>query len=281
MGKHIFVDGRICATTGNLYTRNIFAGVPWHPDDCIEITPEGGVIEIKEDEGSIFDTYYVSGAVTSGGIDVGAVKAYFDIYKFTIEQYEAGRKLIEQMLEAVPEGKQGNLYCQQQFASVFSLMEQFLSCTFVRQTCDREESYYRVLKSGFFQKRYKDHKDALNGPNDGKAGLKKQILYIDLANLVVYHNKGFVKKLFKAAFNINVNLKLLEEELDTRNDIAHRFGHTTTGREVTVTADDVKALIAKVDKIVHKTAAQINALPPSEALSLEGLAPISCGSASK
>lgn len=269
MGKHIFVDGRIYATTGNLYTRNIFAGVSWHPDDCIEVVPVGGAIEIKDDKGSIFDTYYVSGAVTSGGIDVGAIKAYFDIYKFTIEQYEAGRKLIEQMLETVPEGEQGNLYCQQQFASVFSLMEQFLSCTFVRQTCDREESYYKVLKSGFFQKRYKEHVDVLNGPDEGKEGLKKQILYIDLANHVVYHNKGFVKTLFKSAFNINVNLKPLEGELDTRNDIAHRFGHTTTGREVTVTADDVRALMAKVDKIVRKTAEQINALPPGEALSPE------------
>ena len=51
--------------------------------------------------------------------------------------------------------------------------------------------------------------------------------------------------------------------------IAHRFGHTTTGREVTVTADDVRALMAKVDKIVRKTAEQINALPPGEALSPE------------
>lgn len=147
MGKHFYIDGNLVASTGNLYTKTISAGCTWHPEDAIVIVPPSGVLEITEDSGSIFDSYYVSGEVAASGIlDVskGAICAFADIYEFTIKDYKEGLVLIESMLDSIPSDERGILYLQQQFASVFSLMERFLSCTFVRQTCDREDSYYRV-----------------------------------------------------------------------------------------------------------------------------------------
>lgn len=260
MGKHIFVDGNLLATTGNLYTRDISAGGSWHPEDAVIITPEKGVLEITEDTGSIFDSYYVSGWVTAGGIEVGGIKAYSDIYKFTIEQYEKGFALIKSMLGHIPAGERGLLFCQQQYASVFSLMEQFLSCTFVKQTCDREESYHNVLSSGFLQCKFGKQKHILNGPD----GLEKELLYIDLANSVVHHNQKSVKELFHSAFGIDVDLSPLEDSLKIRNDIMHRFGQTSSGSEVVVMVKDIEALIGIVDSIVHETARQITELPESE-----------------
>lgn len=260
MGRHIFINGNLVATTGNLYTRDISAGGSWHPDDAEVVTPERGTLEITEDTGSIFDSYYVSGEVAAFGIVVGDIKAYCDIYKFTVEQYENGLALIKNMLETVPAEECGRLYLQQQYASLFSLMEQFLSCSFVKQTCDREDSYHKVIASGLLQKKFGQFKQILNGADC----LQKELLYIELANRVVYHNLKAVKGLFQEAFGVNVDLSPLDNELKIRNDIMHRFGHTESGEDITVTVDDINALIAKIDCVVQQTERQISALPESE-----------------
>lgn len=259
MGKHIFVDGGLYVSKGCLYSRDVSAGGSWHPEDAEIISPLGGVWEITTDTGSIFSSYYVREFVSCGGGEYGDIVAYADIYKFTIDQYEKGLEQIKRMLESVPGGEQGVLYCQQQFASVFSLMEQFLSCTFVRQTCDREESYHQVLESGLLQQKF-GNKQILNGPDC----LEKELKYIELVNNVVYHNQKAVRRLFDSAFGICVDLCPLEDLLEKRNDIIHRFGHEKKGGDLRLAPDDVRDLIVKVDNIVNETARQMLALPPSE-----------------
>ena len=264
MGKHIFVDGSIVATTGILYARNISSGGSWHPDDSEVIYPSDGVWYITEDTGSIFDTYYVSGNVAASGIGrptKGSINYFTDSYGSTIQAYKDDVGLIQSMLESIPKGTRGTLYLQQQFVSVFSLMEQFLSCTFVRQTCDREDSYFRVLDSGLlkrFSTREANH--MLSGPNC----LAKELKYIEVANRIIYHNAKNVGSLFKNAFNIDVDLTILEAQLKIRNDIVHRFGHNVHGYSIPISKLDIKDLITIVDGIVQKTIAQVMALPQSE-----------------
>jgi len=269
MGKHFYIDGNIVATTGNLYTRSISAGGTWHPHDAVLIVPPGGVLEITEDSGSIFDSYYVSGQVAAGGIlgvSKGAICAFADIYEFTIKDYNEGLELIESMLDFIPSGEKGTLYLQQQYVSVFSLMERFLSCTFVKQTCDREDSYYRVLESRELLKRSnKEIKAVLKGPD----GLTKQLAYIDAANRIIYHNAKRVHPLFKVAFDIDVDLSKLNGQLEIRNHIVHRFGYTEDGSVVCVSKSSVLDLIASVDMIVKHIIAQIRALPQSERMSYQ------------
>ncbi len=264
MGKHFFIDGNLVATTGDLYTRSISAGGTWHPEDAEVIVPPGGVMEITKDTGSIFDSYYVNGAVAAGGIlgaSKGAICAFADIYEFTIKDYKEGLRLIESMLDMIPSGTRGDLYLQQQYASVFSLMERFLSCTFVRQTCDREDSYYRVLESGELLKQSnKEINAVLKGPD----GLTKQLAYIEAANRVIYHNAKRVQPLFKVAFDIDVNLSKLKGQLDIRNHIVHRFGYTKDGSAVRVSKSCVEDLIVSVDKIVEHVIVQVRSLPQSE-----------------
>ena len=223
-------------------------------------------MEITEDTGSIFDTYYVSGFVAAGGIlghSKGAIVAYSDYYDFTIRDYEDGLSLIESMLEMdVPERNKG-LFLQQQFVSVFSLMEQFLSCTFVRQTCDCEDSYRRVLASGELLKHSstKDNR-VLKGPD----GLEKELKFIEVANNVIYNNQQRVAPLFREAFDVDVDLSPLKVQVEIRNDIAHRFGHKKNRSQVSVTEKNVRDLMVSIDGIVRKTIEQISKLPPSEGL---------------
>lgn len=262
MGKSVYVDGALLATTGDLYSHNVIAGGTSHPADAEVKTPPNGVWEITHDSGSIFDTYYVRDWVTAGGIwglSKGAICAFADIYEFTIRDYVEGLRLIEKMLDNIPTDPRKNLYLQQQFASVFSLMEKFLSFTFVRQTCDNEDSYRRVLASGLMQQRFTKDKAILNGPD----GLDKELKYIELANRVVYHNQKAVRGLFCEAFGIDVDLSPLEAALDVRNDIMHRFGHTKWGADVVISLEEIKALIQSVDSIVKSTANQIIAYQKS------------------
>lgn len=258
MGKSIYVEGAILATTGDLYSHNIIAGGSFYPANAEIITPPNGVLEIAVDTGSIFDTYYVREWVTASGISglsKGAICAFADIYVFTIRDYVDGLRLIESMLDNIPKDTRKNLYLQQQFASVFSLLEKFLSFSFVRQTCDNEESYRRVLASGLLQQRFTKDKGILNGPD----GLEKELKYIELANRVVYHNQKAVRNLFDEAFGVDVDLSPLEDALRIRNDIMHRFGHTERGSVIVVTLDDVRTLMQMVDGIVNNTAKQIMA----------------------
>ena len=258
MGKNIFIEGAILATTGDLYSHNIIAGGSSHPDDAEIIIPHGGVLEITKDSGSIFNTYYVREWVTAGGIlglSNGAICAFADIYEFTIRDYLDDMRLIENMLDGIPTGICEKLYLQQQYASVFSLMEKFLSFTFVRQTCDNEDSYRRVLESGLLQQKF-GHKDILNGPDC----LEKELKYIELANRVVYHNQKAVSALFNEAFGIDVDLSPLEGHLRIRNDIIHRFGHTSKGADIVITLDEIHTLMKAVDEIVNYTAKQILAM---------------------
>ena len=262
MGKSIYVEGALLAKTGDLYSHNVIAGGAPHPVDAEVITPRNGVLEITNDSGSIFNTYYVRDWVTAGGIwglSKGAICAFADIYEFTIRDYVEGLRLIEKMLDNIPTDSRKNLYLQQQFASVFSLMEKFLSFTFVRQTCDNEDSYRKVLGSGLLQQLFTKDKAILNGPD----GLDKELKYIELANRVVYHNHRAVKALFNEAFGIEVDLSPLEAALDVRNDIMHRFGHTKWGADVVISLEEVQALIQAVDGIVNYTAKQIVAYQKS------------------
>lgn len=266
MGKDIYIDGALLATTGDFYSHNIIAGGSFHPDDAVVINPPNGVLlEITKDAGSIFDTYYVRDWVTAGGIlglSKGAICAFADIYEFTIRDYVDGLRLVESMLDNIPVDARRNLYLQQQFASVFSLMEKFLSFTFVRQTCDNEASYRRVLASGLLQQRFGQSKAILNGPDC----LEKELKYIELASKVVYHNQKAVRDLFNVGFGIDVDLGPLDKALRIRNDIMHRFGYTERGSKVVVALEEIHSLIKTVDGIVNNTSKQILAYQESLAI---------------
>jgi hypothetical protein len=260
MGKVYVINGGVLATTGNLYTRDISAGDGRCPDGAIVITPLNGVWEITKDTGSIFDTYFVKGFVTASGIDVGDIFAFKNIYQFTIDSYNKSRDLLKNLLLRPPEDTQlRHIFYQQQYAHVFSLMERFLGDTFVRQTCDNEESYHRVLDSGILVS-----KNIVQGKTNraiiaGEDCLDKELLYINsIENYIVYHKLDLVSELFSIAFNISIDLGALKNHLDTRHDIIHRFGQSTKGAERTITEADVLSLIETIDGYVKTITEQMS-----------------------
>ena len=270
MGRKIYVNGGIVATTGNLYAREVYAGMPCPPGDAEIITPIDGVLRITDNMGSIFDTYYARDFVSAGGSlsvgvpeslenPTGAIVAFKNNFDYTLSDFEVGFERIKKMLALSGFGDDLiNLHLQQQYASAFSLLESFLGCTFIWQTCNREESYRRVLESKILHnKTNSENRRVLCGED----GLKKQFLFIALVNRIVFHRHKEVASLFSNAFGIEVDLAVLEEELVVRNDISHRFGQTKSKRPLLLKEDDVLSLLGKIRAIVTQTAEQIRALP--------------------
>lgn len=259
MGKVYYIDGGVYSTTGNLYTRDISAGDDYCPDGAIVITPPNGVLEITQNTGSIFDTYHVKSFVTASGIDVGNIYAFKNIYQLTIDSYYKNRDKLKKILMSPPEETQLRpVFYQQQYAHFFSLLERFLSDTFVRQTCDNEDSYHRVLDSGILVS-----KNIIQGkPNRsiiaGEDCLEKELLYINsIEKYIVYHKLDLVSDLFSIAFNITVNFNTLKSHLDARHDIIHRFGQSTKGVERIITGADVFSLIETIDGYVETITEQM------------------------
>ena len=261
MGKVFHINGGVFATTGNLYTRNIYTGDGLCPEEAETITPPDGVLVIKTNTGSIFDTYHVTGFVTASGIKVGNIFAFKDIYSFTIKAYQQNRETLKSLLDYVPKiSHQKNLFLQQQFSHVFSLLERFLCDTFVRQTCDKENSYLRVLDSRILvEKRIIRDKSEVRIIT-GEECLERQLLYIKAVKNIVYHRFDLISNLFSIAFGIQLNLDELAEALIIRNDIIHRFGYSDYGIERIITIDDVLSLMDRIDEIANTIISQITSL---------------------
>lgn len=98
---------------------------------------------------------------------------------------------------------------------------------------------------------------------DGPDCIKKELLFIDLAKRIVYHNQKNVKVLFEIAFGINVDLGPLESLLNIRHDIIHRFGYNDSifGGKLNITYDSVKSLMTAVNTIIHDTQSQLPLFP--------------------
>lgn len=259
MGKVYYIEGGLIATTGNLYTKDVYSGVTDCPNDAIIITPNNAILEITKDEGSIFDIYYVkSGVVSSGNGDIYSFK---DIYQFTIDSYNRDKQSLLRLLSDPPADLQlRRIFYQQQYAYVFSLMERFMSDTFVRQTCDNEESYHRVLDSGILLSmnnivRNKVNKNIITG----KDCLSKELLYIStIQKCIVYHRLSLVHDLFSIAFNIEADFDELKDSLEIRHDIIHRFGRSIKGVERSISEADIQNLIDKVDRCVNSISSQMS-----------------------
>ena len=248
MAKKYYIAGNLIASPGSLYARDVSAGEPVPPIGAEVIVSERGELWLTKDTGSIFDTYYVNGEVAAGGGENGEIYAFKDIYEFTVRDYKEGISRLRGLLEVIVPSEYQLLFYQQQFASCFSLLESFLSNTFIWETCDREDAYHRVWKSECLKKgiRGNQQKSIAKGPEC----LEKELLFIELVNQLVYHNPFRVRNLFREAFDIDVDLSSLIDDLQKRHDIVHRNGCTKKGESVLVTRNDVDTLLAKIDTIM-------------------------------
>lgn len=91
----------------------------------------------------------------------------------------------------------------------------------------------------------------------GKHNLLQEKTFIEQVNLIVYHNYSKVKEIYKVAFNINVDLNEIKDELNIRHDIVHRAGYTKGRKQIYISKEQVISLKDKIDTLVEKITSKI------------------------
>ena len=124
------------------------------------------------------------------------------------------------------------------------------------ETCQCYESYKRVLP---LLAKYIDKKKKRKTYKilRGKHNLLQEKTFIEQVNHIVYHNYSKVKEIYKAAFNINVDLNEIKDELNIRHDIVHRAGYTKGRKQIYISKEQVISLKDKIDTIVEKITSEI------------------------
>jgi hypothetical protein len=93
-----------------------------------------------------------------------------------------------------------------------------------------------------------------------QAGLKDEIgIYL---KTLIFHNIEKVKPMYRDVFKIDFgDIGWLVKAVRVRHDCVHRAGYDKDGNDVNLSADDVLALTAECEKLVHKVDTAIAALP--------------------
>lgn len=258
MSNNIFVEGNLFVQSGIMYVRNIVAGAT---DDYKEgakiLAPKNGTLTIRQNCGSIFTNYYVSGGVSCSGIESGNIYFFADDHRWSYERYKSNIDSVLQLLDEtkIPNDREG-LFYQQQYISVFGALELYLYETFMRQVCNNETIYKRVIQRNIkiLEKNKNSHEYKIL---KGKDRLTKEITFISKVQYIVYHNHNKVDILFKTAFNVDANILSLASEIKIRHDLVHRMGHDVNLHQIHITKDQVLDLVDKVNGVVDHISTKI------------------------
>ena len=121
------------------------------------------------------------------------------------------------------------------------------------EVCQCYESYQKVLPILVNCVRDKAIKLILKGEHN----ILQEKTFVEQVKYVTYHNATLVGKIYKAAFDMDVDLNNIEDELKIRHDIVHRAGYTKEDRPIQITKDDVMALKDKIDYLVDNITLKI------------------------
>ena len=250
MSKRIYIDGNFSLKSGVFYC----LGFCMHVNEKFKETAdeyissnEEGTYEVKEDSGSMFNTYYVKGDITMYGENGSTIVFFKNEHECTYDKYKKIQEQIIQLLEEaiVPQNCR-NFFYQQQYISLFANLEYFLYNTFMWEVCQCYESYEKVLPILINYVRDKGIKLILKGEHN----ILQEKTFVEQIKYVTYHNTTLVEKIYKAAFDIDVDLIDIEDELKIRHDIVHRAGYRKDDdAPIEITKKDVLALNVKINRL--------------------------------
>ena len=246
MKKKVYIDGNFLLKSGVFYGLNFWMNADESFKDASdEIIPcKDDIYEVTKDGGSMFIEYYVKGGITMYGENESTIIFFKNEHERTYDKYRKIQEQIIQLLEEaiVPQNCR-NFFYQQQYISLFSNLEYFLYNTFMWEVCQCYESYQKVLPILVNCVRDKTKKLILNGEHN----ILQEKTFVEQVKYVTYHNATLVGKIYKAAFNMDVDLNNIEDELKIRHDIVHRAGYTKEDRPIQITKEDVLALNEKIN----------------------------------
>lgn len=256
MKKKVYIDGEFLLKSGVFYGLNfwMYADESYKHDSDEIIPCKDDIYEVTEDGGSMFIEYYVKGGITMYGENGSTIIFFKNEHDRTYDKYRKIQEQIIQLLEEaiVPQNCR-NFFYQQQYISLFSNLEYFLYNTFMWEVCQCYESYQKVLPILVNCVRDKTIKLILKGEHN----ILQEKTFVEQVKYVTYHNATLVGKIYKAAFDMDVDLNNIEDELKIRHDIVHRAGYTKEDVPIQITKDDVMALKDKIDYLVDNITLKI------------------------
>lgn len=259
MDRLVYIDGNLLVSDGILYGLSFCA----YADEkyktiANKIIPcnEKGYYEVTNDNGSIFTQYYVKEGITIYGLDGNNIISFSKDHERTYDKYKKIQNDIINLLEkAIIPKECENYFYLQQYTSIFANLEYFLYGTLMWEICKHYDSYQRILNAHFSFLEYdKETKHILRGEHC----LLQEKTFIEQIQHIVYHNTTQVRKIFNVAFNFDVDLNIIKNELDIRHHIVHRAGYTKDDHFIVITKNQVLNLIKKIDDIVESVTININ-----------------------
>lgn len=254
MGKKVYIDGNFLLKSGVFYGLNFTLYADEKSKDLadeIVTCNDEGVFEVIEDGGSMFTTYFVKGGITMYGGNGSGVVFFRKEHEHTYVKYkEIQTKIIQLLEEAIVPEDCKNYFYQQQYVSLLANLEYFLYGTFMWETCQCYESYKKIIDL-FATDKFKFNK-RIKLIFSGEHNILQETTFLEQTKYIIYHNKEQVKTIFDTAFNINVDLSVLDYEIGMRQNIVHRAGYTTGYLPIQITKENVIALNNKIETLVEQ-----------------------------
>lgn len=250
MNKKIYIDGTVVIDNGIIYAADIIAkadeSYKLHVDEVI--SPKDGMFYIKKEYGSIFNTYIIKGDIATRTIGSCRVKFYNnDTNIIFLNDIKDVLYLLDNA--AIPE-ESSDLFLQQIYISIFGALENYLFNTFLNHVCRDFNIYLKVINEcvNILEKSDKsDERKIL----EGKDCLKKEKLFINKIQKIVFHNQKYVNSLFESAFGIKSCISNIDNETRIRHDLVHRMGRKIGGEKIIISKELIFNLIDKVKLIAE------------------------------
>ena len=257
MKKKVYIDGNLLVKRGVFFGLNFCI---YTDDDCKDKVDEtiacnkDRIYEINNDGGSMFTEYYVKGGITMYGGNGSTIKIFKKEHEQTYTKFKYIEERIIMLLETtiIPDECK-NYFYQQQYISLYANLEYFLYSTFLWETCQCHESYKRVLPILAKYSRNSQIISILKGVQC----ILQEITFVEQVKYIVYHRNNKVNEIYKAAFDIDIDLSIFDEELDIRNDIVHRAGYTKDDKLIQMTKEQVISLKDKIETLVEQITQEI------------------------
>lgn len=181
-------------------------------------------------------------------------KAYKPAFEYFKENIEIIKKQVIDS-ENIPKNLEQTLY-RGLFTDIFSVFELFLSDVILCLIYNCDDKYYKNAVDYFIDKSKKSNKSIPESIKEIETEVHK-LFYTG----IVYHRFDQIKSIFKKLFDLKIPKakKEIEDFLEIRNNIVHRYSYSNLDREnlITLSKQDILDWISVVETFVVELVVEI------------------------
>jgi hypothetical protein len=183
---------------------------------------------------------------------------YFD--EFLVDAFAAfpaikeGAQRIRDLLQSQSPTEHSNTLNQLFFANAVTLMETYLSDTFINRVLADKKLLRRLFESSpEFHKERVAKSEIFRVADNATEEAKKYLVR------VLWHNLPKVERMYRDVLQVDIRKHMppLTKAIETRHDIVHRNGRSKDGTTVIITSQDVGKLVEAVQDLAEHVEKQL------------------------